>query len=303
MAVATVDVVHGLYSSGGFVSQITSSRVLSGIEILNGTPAGHPYSLFKAIRQQTPAFEITTTQLATALALTGLPGADLSGGNVDFYLKRTVGNGLRVADATTSHTRYRAANVFLGWDSISADQSGEASINLRAICLWDGSNEPIVPAGSVALAGTPSAAEYFAAGPVAVNGTTINGVQSINIDLQPEYKIVFGDGEVWPTFCYVASINPKITINALDNSWASLGLDGTALTSCAIYLRKLAANGTRVANGTAEHLKFSATNGIAYPESSSGGNNDETPTTLILELASANATAAPLTLSTASAIT
>lgn len=302
MPAATVDVVHGLYAGSTFLSQITGSRVVSGIDVLTGVAGGHPYPLFQAIRNQTPMIELTTTQLATALDMVALVGADLSGGSVDFFLKRTVDHGLRVAAGTSAHTRYRASNCFLGWDSLSCDLNGEGSINLRAYCIWDGSNEPLVPANSQTLSGTPSSAEYFAAGPCVINSVQFAGVQSITVDLQPTYTVVFADGEVWPTLIYVSNVNPRVTVTTVGNPWGTVGLDGAPITGATFYLRKLAENGTRVADNVGQHISITGEDGLLFCDDTSAGNNDPAETTFVCQFSADDASSLPLTFDTSATI-
>ncbi len=99
---------------------------------------------------------------------------------------------------------------------------------------------------------------------------------------------------------------PKVTIKTLENvNWATLGLAGTALngsTGLVFYGRKYSAQG-RVANATAEHIKFTGLNGSAIPMDSDGQDSSPISDTLVCELISASDSVLPLTLNAASAIT
>jgi hypothetical protein len=305
MAVATAHVLHGVQTPTSFLSQLESGRIVCGLEIQTGMAAGHPQPLFKAGRSQAPEFAFDTTQLATLFALSSSANAfccaDFTGGNTDFYLKRLAEHGYRQSGA--NHQRYRASHAFLLIESVRAQHQGEASASCRVLCGYDGTNEPIVPAGSQSLVGTPTADEYFAAGPVTINGAALNGVQSIEVDWGIQLLTLGGETEPWPTLYAIQSLAPRVTIECLDHPWTTFDLEGTALSSLTAWLRKKSSNGFNVANGTAQHIAFTASSGIVHVQESRGGNNDEATSTVICELRAANSTANALTVSTAATIT
>lgn len=305
MAISTVHVLHGIANGASLISQITNARPMTDLQTLVAQSAGLPFPLFTAVLGINPAIPFDTTQVKTILdtsgALTSI--ADLSASNTDLYFKQVSDHGRRVADATTGHIRLRMSQAFLVLDRITASHQREAAASCRIGTTYDGTNNPLVPAGSVALSGTPTSAEHFVAGPVALNGVPLPGVADITIEFNRQVLEVASDGEIYNTFAACMYYAPVVTIRGYHTAWATYGLNGTALSEMAVYLRKVAANGTRVADGVAQHIGFSASSGLITIDESSGGNNEPAMTTVRVTLASADATSEPISVSTATAIT
>ena len=305
MAVATAHVLHGIVSASpsAFISQISNARMSSGISALVAKAAGFPEPLFTGNEHQEPGIAFDCTQISTILGITGLTIGSLAAGNTDLYFKKLAYLASRTADATTAHTRVRMAEAFLLCNRITAGHRQEAVAQCRIGAIYDGTNEPMVPAGTVALSGTPTSAEHFYAGPVFLNGSQVNGVQDIEIDFGRTLIEAGGESELYNTFVCEEGIAPVITIRCLDLPWATpVGLNGLAITSLSVYLRKQGTT-SKVANGTAEHIKFAATSGLAVIEDTESGDNNPQMSTIKFILKAPNASGSSLTLTNGVAIT
>ena len=304
MAVATAHVLHGIQSSSpsAFISQISNARASTGIDVLVAKAAGFPEPLFTGNQHQEPGITFDSTQIASILTLTGLTIGSLTAGNTDLWFKKLTHLASRAADASAVHTRIRMAEAFLVCNRISAGHRQEAVAQCRIGAIYDGSNEPMVPAGSTALAGTPTSAEHFFAGPVFINGTQVFGVQDIEIDFGRTLIEAGGESELYNTFVAEEGIAPVITIRTLDLPWTAFTINGTALTSMSVYLRKQATVG-KTANATAEHIKFAATSGLIVLDESEAGDNNPQMATIRCVLKAPNASGASLTLTNGVAIT
>lgn len=307
MSVSTVHVLHGIVNSSTFISQISSARPMTDIQTLIAQSAGLPYPLFTATMGVNPAVPFETTQLKTILDLSGALTSivDLSGANTDLYFKKVADLGRRVADASSAHMRFRMSQAFLSLDRISAGHNSEAVASCRLGTTYDGTNNPLVPAGSQTLSGTPASAFHYVAGPVSLNigagAAVLPGVQDITIEFNRDVLQIGSDGELYPTFVASRFYSPVVTIRCLEHVWASFGINGSALTGATFYLRKVAATG-RVANATAEHIAFTATAGLVHVDEATGGNNDESMVTVRCTLVGADATTEPISCNTATAI-
>jgi len=302
MAVSNVFVLHGIVLSGGtFISQITNSRPSPAIESVLAKSAGFPYPLATFNMGQKPMVSFETTQIATILNLTGITIADLTAQTVDLLYKLTTNRASRVADASASHYRFRMANAVLSCDRITAGHKSEATASCTLYNPYDGSNEPIVPAGSVSLSGTPTTSEHYVCGPCSFNGSEFAEVQDLTVDFGRSLIQAGSAGELYDTFIAEQELNPTVSVKGLGIPWFGAGLNGTALTSMTCYLRRLATTG-RVANGTASHIAFTGASGIVYPEDASGGSNDPVVTSLRANLVSTDASAYPIALSVGTAI-
>jgi len=308
MSVATVHVLHGIQNAGMFLSQITSARPVTGIEKISGMPAGLPFPLFVAESGQSPSCSFETAQVATVLTQTNAVSGivDLSGANTDLLLKKVQQLGRRVADASLAHKRLRLSQAYLVLDRITAGHNKIATATCRLFALFDGTNAPIVAAGSVALTGTPTAAEYFLAGPMELNvdgggAVVVPAVQDVTIDFRRQLVQAGGDGELYPTFGAAKSYAPLVTIRTFNCDWDTYGINGHTITSAVWYLRK---RGTPpIADATAAHIKFSAAAGMFAIEETSSGGNEPAVTTITSELVGASAAAEPISVALNQAIT
>lgn len=303
MAVPGVYVLHGIQTPTNFYSVVQDATPAPVVDAMVQFAAGHPQPLFTSTRTVKPEVTFTTHQVGTAISEFGLMGLDLSGGNVDLYYRLAADHGARVAGATTSHIRLRMVNAFGYIRTIRAAHRAEATVEIRICATYDGSNAPLVAAGGVALSGTSAAAEFYTLGPATVNTTSVGG-QDASVELNPDVIEVGDEGEVFNTFVAIRTIQPIVTLRGFDVSqWANIGLTGTPLSALVVYLRRKAADGDNVANGTSAHCKVTGGTGLITIDNSNGGGNAEAQLGLRIFCRAANAAGNALTLASASAIT
>jgi len=303
MAIGPVYVLHGVQlPSSVYLGQVTDGGVVSEADVQASYSAGHVTPLFRCLMGSSPSIDFTTSQLATLLAAVGQYGADLSAGNVDLLYRKVTNFGTRSALNATDGYRFRASEAMAVIRSLSAQHRGLASAQVGIIPVYDGSNAPIVPAGSVAMSGTPSASELYTLGPVVINGTQIDGCQGWNLDFGINVVQEGDDGNIYNTHAHVEQVDPSISFESLevDDLW-SYGFTGTNLTSFAVYLRKKSRTGN-VADGTSQHIKISGTLGQVVPENTRGGGNRRADSGAKLFITSADSSTDPLTITVASAI-
>ena len=128
------------------------------------------------------------------------------------------------------------------------------------------------------------------------------GIQDVTIDMGLNLFVEFAGGEMYPTFIGVQVSAPVISFTTLSLPWTTVGLNGLAITALSVYLRKYSTTGA-VANGTAQHIKFAATSGLATIDNSGGGANDKAPITVRCQLVDPDGSDSALTVNAAIAIT
>ncbi len=306
MGVANVSVLHGiLLPSAAFISELTDCTPASNIEELIGYASGYPDPLFVADRAEKPDIRFKTPQIATVLTACGAPFAlDLSSGNTDLLYKLVTDLGVRAADASTVHQRFRIAAGMLYWESVDVTHTDDASLSARIVPIYDGVHAPLVPAGSVALAGTPAGASFYTQGPVEINGTELNGVGEWHLNMGIACFELGAGGDTVTTFVAIQQRQPVLELTSLEiGAWDTFGLNGLAVSSLVAYLRKKDVDGGNVPNGTASHISFTATNGKIKVVSTQGAGNTPARTSLRIPLRAANSTSAILAINTATAIT
>lgn len=305
MAINEIMTLFGIqFPTSVFISELTDASPNSGITELVTFPAGHVAPLFAGVSAIRPEISFTSPQIKRTLDAIGQYGLAISSQNLDLLYRTATNLGTRAAlSAGASHYRFRATRALFVWESITASQEGVATITGRAMLLSpDGSATPLTPAGSITLSGTQESDEQFTLGPVEVNSSLIQGIQSVTVNSGLSYIVAGGSGELYPTFAGINQGAPSVDITtlAMTAPW-SFGLPGTALSEWNVWFRKRNATGL-VADGTSEHILFSGTRGKVIPLSTSGGAVGESTTTMRLTLIADAPDTPPMTIDTTAAI-
>jgi len=312
MTVTNLAYLHSIQLPGGqLIKELTDVTPAANTHLLVGFAAGDVAPTFLGGTGARPDIRFRTPQVKEILDLTGIPGVDLSAGNVDLYYRWAEDLGDRELIAASEHFQMRCARCFLYWERITARQGDgpnptPAEIECRLVpTSTDGSTNPVTLTGDQAIPSGEAADEYFTLGPVTINAL-LKGVQEYTLELQPEIEEVAGDGEPFLTHCGVRRVTPALTAQIPDlEPWASFPSTGAALTSLVAYLRKCKADeAIPVAAGTAQHISFTGSDGLVAFDRVAGGANDPANLALRANLRNANASLAyPLAINTATAIT
>lgn len=296
--------LHGIQLGSGFLSQLNDATPAYNMDDLVEFAAGQTAPQFAGSNISNPDLPFTTKQLKTLLDEFDVEDVikDLSGGNVDVYFKQRAPNALRTPDASLAHIRGRlTSNAMLYLQSIRAQQSQDAEASARLLPSWDGSNNPLIMTGSVALSGTSTADHTYTLGRIDLNGTNLAGVQEMTLDLGMEEEAVADSGEPFPSFVGINRYAPTVVLQTRDTTlMATYGGTGTVLASMEVYLRKKSSADINVADGTAEHIKITASDGLIRARQIAGLDG---MCEVHVQILKPNATTAPLTINTASAIT
>lgn len=268
MTVAAIYRMDKIVCGSDFTVQIAENLVVApGIQTLVERAAGERAPNWVGTDKTTAMANFTTQQLATVLGAVGVGGLAITG-NTDVYQKLATSTA-NTARATTSHHRIRAASVLAYWTRITLPNQGRATMDVTLCPVYDGSNEPYVYAGGVALSGSiaASALAFFQCGPLYLNGSSMGAIQEIIIESGAREVPYSSDGEHHQTFRCIETIEPTVTFKTINGtSFNSPGPAGLALngsTGCVAYARKIAQNGARVANATEEHISFTSLYGRA----------------------------------------
>lgn len=297
MTVSTIHKLDKIILAGPVeFDQISDSTVSAEINTVLEYPAGHTYPIFRANESSQPELKFTTPQLSTLLGAVGVGGASL--GVSDAYLKKATKTGSE-ARAALLHTRLRINESFVYWTRIRLRHNGKSEADVIVVPNWDGTNDPIMYAGTLALTGNLTATEYFGAGPCKINGNTIPAPQEIILESGVRLIQIGGESDLWDSWVGLETAAPTVTIVTPEaiNWGATIGLEGVALDGAAgitFYARKFAANGSRVLNATAEHIKFIGLLGSAIPMDTSGQGSSPISDTLKCELVSTSDAVVPL---------
>lgn len=285
--------VNNVFTIGSIVLSGTPSMNLDGIksssssigaQLLMSKAAGQADNTHVAIIEQRPTITWTTTDISTALNGFGISGVGVVSGavsSVDMFLTKMSEGGVRASGSVNG--RIRAVQGLIVPRQITVSQGQAAELTCELIVTYDGTNNPLAYSFSQALPHTPSIDELFTMGPISFNGTTLAGCQSLTIDFGINVATLASCGNVYPTFAGIASRDPYIEVSLYEADYTNtFGLNGTAQSSTdsTVYLAKIDENGTRVADGTAEHIKFTLDDGLITVSEVGGSNNEPSLVTI-----------------------
>lgn len=289
------------------ISGITTQGLQTGSEVEQEATSGEVYARFAALTAQNPTGRFATYHLATALANIGLAGLSIAGlaNGLNLFEQKHAAGGTRAGAA--SHRKQNLTEGIIVPRTLTCTHgpNQSASITYEVIATWDGSNDPVTITESVSLPGAEADDERFALGPMSIGAISLPQIRQFEIDFGIN-AVAERDGDVWPTFVSIETIMPRITLRGIDPEWFKstniplAGKPGTHANTI-LYLRKRADGGTFVANGTAQHIKFTAA-GLAYIDDAfeaTGSGAGESSLVMPLRYDGTNA---PLTFNTASAI-
>lgn len=263
---------------------ITQSSANPGAEVLIQRAAGQADPTHTSVISVSPVISWTCTDIATALgsvALSGLPISSTTSTSLDMYLTAMAEGGVR--GGASVHGRIRAVQGMILPRQITVSQGQAATLTMEFIATYDGTNAPFAYSFTTSLPHTPSVDESFTMGPIALNGTTLAGCQSLTIDFGLSAATLASCGNLYPTFVGIATREPYIEVSLLEADYANtFGLNGTAQSSTdsIVYLQKQSKNANRLDAATEEHISFSLDDGVITVTEVGGSNNEPAMVTL-----------------------
>jgi hypothetical protein len=236
----------------------------------------------------------------------GLSGQIISGAGMMLYGQAADEGATFKAGA--NHRQYNVNDGIVYPRRLTCDHQGDAEIEFEVVTRYDGSNDPITESDSVSLPTAATDNESFTLGSATVGNVTIGQITRLEIDFGIMARSIGADSDIWDTHSSIRAIEPKITLTGTDIEWlksTNIPRTGQVAThaNSIIYLRKRSTGATGfVANGTSEHIKFTA-DGFAVIENVFDDQDDD-PAEVSLELTCRyDGTNAPITVDTTSAIT
>jgi hypothetical protein len=276
----TASIIHGAALTMNLV-QLDSWRVQPNTRKATIIPSGLIDPAHHGVASAAPVIEMTTRDFETPMASIVSPaiGLKLTGAGTFRFQERT--------DCGTFETGATQETVtttggFLYPTGISATQDGEdgATLDMQLVALWDGTTSPLVWNTGVDYTAVtvPSFVARHFMGPVYHAGAEIAGVTSITVDFGIQFEANMYSGDPYPQKGAIVQRNPTMsfTVAKVDVASALTTVFGSAIsTGLVFYLWKGVTSADRVAVGTAEHIKITASAGDwALDEASVTGNDD-----------------------------
>lgn len=298
MALTKIFQLFALKCGSTVYSQITDATLNTNVSDMTVTPSGHIIPVFTAHNGSKPEVPFTTHQVESALTQFGLLGADP--GVCKLILQKQANKANRVAHATAEHAVY-TVNAALGYGmQISASNRQQATFQGRLVLLYDGTNAPFIYSGSSTITDTPSGGENFVLGPIAFNGSVIEGTNDFQLAINPTVDEPEDDFASAPVFASILNIRPTITFSSTDpNVWSLHEAEIKANDELKVNLLKKTPSGDRYADGDTVHINFKVTKGRIVCESI-GGSRSSTRVRVVP--VSSNGTLSPVIVTLASAV-
>ena len=240
------------------------------VETLVDGPAGHPAPMFVSTKNAKPMWTFTTSEIDVLAANIPAWGINPS---VTAYEKLSAGTA-PVSRTAASHWKSLLTQTITYWSKISLPMREKATAEVTVCSIYDGTHEPVIETGSVALAGTLSTPNFFAAGPAWVTDntsptpvvTSIPSIDSIDIESGCQFRSDGDCSSIYDGYGEVAIKSTEITIKsktALNiTTWP---IRGTPLTAFRFFAKAFFNGADFYANSAAQHVKFSGTVGMLYP--------------------------------------
>ncbi len=272
MSISNLWMLGPVVVAAGQINQIKSYAPDPGIETILECSDGQVDYNFAAVMMQSPRLDFSTTAIARGLAIAGISGYAVAAA-ADFWFQRIAAGGTRSGGLTS----YKVSGTkgLLVPTSIECEDSRQpAVLNFSLILISaDGTAAPIAITANQTMPAITAADQLFVNGPVSINGTLVEGIKRTRIDFGIETIVEHGSGEGYPTFVGITRRRPTISFRTTDVTFlgSSAFFVAQGATDSAVYLRKVQKNGLRVADITAEHIKFSVDDGLISVRSVGGG--------------------------------
>lgn len=264
MSISNLYMLSAANVAAGQINQVKNYDLDPGIEEIVECADGNVDYEFAAVLLQSPKLGFSSEAIKRALDIAGIGGYSIAAA-ADFYLQKIAQGGTRTGGA--SSVKISGSKGLLVPTRITCQDKQLAQIQMMAAMVSsDGTTAPIAVTTGQSMPSTTTYDQAFVNGPISVNGTTIEGIKNLVIDFGIEPIIEHGSGEAYPTFVGILKRQPRISFSTTDAAFANtIGMFANQSASDSmVYLRKVAAGGTRVANGTSEHIGIAIDAGMIF---------------------------------------
>lgn len=310
----TISTIHSRYAVQTDVANpsvpvllggITRQMIRTGSDVRTQRTSGEVYARHIALYAQKPIAEFASLNIAACLDEIGLTGIVVANGGMNYYAQKW-SEGSTPAGAG-NHREYNCLEGVVVPRRLTVNHQGDAVIEYEHLITYDGSNDPIVITDSTNLPSGITDGERFTLGPATIGSVSIGQLLNLTIDFGVDARTEGGDSDIWDTFARIRGVEPRITLRGTDITnfaAASIPLAGKAAAHAdtTLYLRKRDDQDGYVADGTAEHIKFTAA-GLAVIDTAFEDDGEE-PAEITVDLPLYyDGTNAPITVDTSSTIT
>lgn len=250
----------------GAISGIQSYSHSSGLAVTNPTSDGRSTARIAALIDESPSISATTLDVAGALSVLGMAG--YVGASKIYFIDMGDGG---AAAAGSVHTEISLDDALTVPRSLTVSQDGNATLSFESFGYESTGASPVSFSTSSALPSGIGTTNLFGIGPVTINGAALTNITDISIDFGVSVVANRSDGAISPKLVTVNELFPVFSITCNDPDAAFLA-PATISSTTTVGLRKRAAGGRFVADGTGAHIEFTIAQGIVRRMAATGGN-------------------------------
>lgn len=274
MTLPSLYTMSGILVNTTVLGQVSSWSCNNNVEVLADVTSGYVDPTFSYVPTIKPELTFETASIKETLDVCGISGYPIDSGNagVTFYLQKLIAGGTR--SVTTDNHLLKITNGILIPDTLSASNTERAKITMKAHAITDGTVFPIVKTTG-SLHAFPTDNEGWEVGPLKINGTIIQSIETIDVNFGITTYIHTGEDGLSDFVCIDTRL-PEITITSNDSDAiysviSDLMAVEQSVSDSVVYLRKLLGGAARVPDITAEHISFTIDAGTISVESIEGG--------------------------------
>lgn len=288
------------------IGRITRRNVQLGLDVVSEASSGDVYPLTNYVRAGKPGASFATESLKIALDLCGLTGLSIAGltGGLTLFMQYHTDAGGRTGGA--ANRKFNLTKGIICPVGLTAQHQGNAELHYIVVPTWDGTNDPVIESDSITLPTGFTNNLMWTLGKATVGGILLPEIKSVEVDFGIRLAPEGADSDIFDTFVSIEQTQPSVMWRGIDPEWlkaANIPRAGKAAThaNTSFYFRKRLDASTYVADGTAEHIKFTAA-GMVYIDDAAnaqGQGGDEISLRLVAKYDGSNA---PFVINTAIAI-
>jgi hypothetical protein len=280
-------------------------------EALSGEPSPRFQSLvaqlgrasFSSVALKTLLDTITTTDGGLVRKYSSMAAAVWASG-LRIYWQKWASGGIRAAGSVHIQDKVSAGLVHLR--RITCEHQGDAVGEVAVEAGYDGSADLIARTYNVALPAGGADDQRFTLGPITLGNIVFTHFKGLEIDFGFAVDREGSESEVQDRYVTIRTVNPVITLRGIDLGWYAAAKIPTATIAATqantkIYLRKRAAGGSFVADGTAEHILINAAGQLKVGKIGGAGGHEPSEIVAMLQC-KFDASNPELTFNTATAI-
>ncbi len=282
-------------------------NLVTGVQM----PGGEVYNSMAFLQQGEPVGNFQSPDIKEFIDQCGVQGmlidSGVNGDGVIIFCQKYAPGGTRASGAV--HHKTTIGDGLLIPKTLQLPHRGIGSLQADIIAISsDGALSPIAWDEVASLPGAvyPQVDASFTLGKIMFDVQEVEGIASLNITFGITPSVESADSDIYPSLVYIVTIEPTIQITGKHLDLTSvITEDGKeyAVDKVEFYARKRDEGGTFVADGVAEHIKFTLGKCRVDPMSIGGSPSADISYRITPWDAPGASPVHPITIDTASAIT